>query len=253
MAALASKPVTAKLYTFVYSHPGHTARLMLERKGMDYELAELLPGMHPVQLRLARFRGRTVPALKLDGRRIQGSLEIARALEHAQPTPPLYPADPERRRAVEEAERWGEREFQEVPRRIFRWGVARRQDLRRAMGVEVGMPLPGVLAAVNLPVAWAFARISRADDERVRADVAELPSNLDRVDALIADGVIGGEEPNAADFQIATTARMLLAFEDLRPAVEGRPAADLAMRHLPEYPGPTPPFLPEEWLAPLRG
>jgi glutathione S-transferase len=42
-----------------------------------------------------------VPALKLNGTKIQGSREIARELDHIQPDPPLYPADPEKRGKVE--------------------------------------------------------------------------------------------------------------------------------------------------------
>jgi glutathione S-transferase len=82
----------------------------------------------------------------------------------------------------------------------------------------------------------------------VRSDLAELPANLDRVDELIAAGTIGAEVPNAADFQIATTVRVLLAFEDLRERVEGRPAGDLARRILPRFPGPIPRTLPAAWL-----
>ena len=59
---------------------------MLELKGIDYRLAHVLPGNQRIHLRLTGFRGGTVPALKLDGRRIQG-------------------------------ERWGDVEFQDVPRR----------------------------------------------------------------------------------------------------------------------------------------
>jgi glutathione S-transferase len=78
----------------------------------------------------------------------------------------------------------------------------------------------------------------------VEADLAELPGKLDHVDELIAAGTIGGPEPNAADFQIGTSVRVLFAFEDLRGQVEGRPAYDLAMRLLPDFPGPIPPSLP---------
>jgi hypothetical protein len=35
--------------------------------------------------------------------------------------------------------------------------------------------------------------------------------------------------------------------------VEGRPAAELATRLFPRQLARVPPFLPEEWLAPLRG
>jgi glutathione S-transferase len=94
--------------------------------------------------------------------------------------------------------------------------------------------------------------MAEVSDERVQADIAALPAQLDHVDGLIAAEVIGGAEPNAADFQIGTTVRVLLAFDDIRPLVEGRPAAELAMRLLPRYPGPIPPFLPPEWLAATR-
>ena len=47
--------------------------------------------------------------------------------------------------------------------------------------------------------------------------------------------MIGGEEPNAADFQIATSVRALLTVRDLDRATQGRPAAELAMRLVPEF------------------
>jgi glutathione S-transferase len=58
---------------------------------------------------------------------------------------------------------------------------------------------------------------------------------LDHVDELIASGVIGGDQPNAADFQIATSVRALLTVRDLDRATQGRPAADHAMRLVPEF------------------
>ena len=57
-----------------------------------------------------------------------------------------------------------------------------------------------------------------------------------------------GDEPNAADFQIAATLRVMLSFHDLRPSLEGRPAAGLARRLVPHWPDEVPPFLPREWL-----
>lgn len=241
----------ATLYSLSLSHPSQAARLMLERKGIEHRVNDLFPGAHPAQLRLAGFRGGTVPALRLDGRKVQGSTHISRALDDAQAEPRLFPADAGRRRAVEDAEAWGERELQPVPRRMFRWGVSHHQRMREWMVRDMGMPAPALAAGAQKPLAVWFARMAGASDERVRADVAALPALLDRVDALIAAGVIGGDEPNAADFQIGTTLRVFMAYEDLRPIVEGRPAGALAMRVLPRYPGPIPPFLPREWLAAL--
>ena len=241
--------MAAKLYSLSLSHPGHAARIMLERKGIDHEVVELMPGMHPVQVRLAGFRGGTVPALRIDGRRIQGSREIAHALDEIEPEPALFPADPARRRAVEAAEAWGERNLQPVPRRCFRWALSNHPELRSRLARSMGMPAPDVVAAVQAPLARYFARKSEATDEGVRSNVEALPTMLDHVDELIADGTIGDEEPNAADLQIGTSVRVLLSFEDLHPMVEGRPAEQLAMRVLPEYPGRTPAVIPPEWLS----
>src|SRR4051812_22363182 len=96
----------AKLYVIPGSHPSLTARLMLEAKGIDYRRVDLMPVISRGALRALRFPGTTVPALRLDGRRIQGSREIAQALDELEPEPPLYPADPAERAAVEQAERW---------------------------------------------------------------------------------------------------------------------------------------------------
>jgi glutathione S-transferase len=242
--------VTVTLYSLSLSHPSQAARLMLELKGIDHEVNDLLPGFHPPLLRLAGFRGDTVPALRVDGRRVQGSLAISRELDRLRPEPPLFPSDPERRQAVEEAEAWGERYLQPVPRRIFRWAVSRNKHLRVWMARDVvGMPAPGVMAALNAPIARHFARKAHASDEQVCADIAHLPVMLDHVDELISDGTVGDEQPNAADFQIGTAVRVLLAFDDLAPLFDGRPAAELAGRILPAYPGPIPRVLPPEWLA----
>ncbi len=240
----------AKLYALALSHPSQAARLMLERKGIEHEVKDLLPGAHPAQLRLAGFRRGTVPAMKLDGRRVQGSLLISRALEEAQAEPRLFPPEAQARSAVEAAEAWGEGELQPLPRRMFRWGVSRRPHMRLWMVKDMGMPAPRVAATAQKPLAVAFARMAGVSDERIRADLAALPGHLDHVDGLIAGGVIGGPEPNAADFQIATTVRIFLAWEDLRARVEPRPAGRLAMRLLPRYPGPIPSFLPPGWLPP---
>lgn len=239
----------ATLYTLTLSHPGHAARLALECKGIEHEVVNLLPGFHAALLRVHGFRGGTVPALKIDGRRVQRSLEITRALEEIQPEPALFPADATLRGAVEEAEAWGERELQPIPRRAFRRAAATSREIRLWMAKDlVGMPAPRVMAWANAPVARYFAGKSGADEDGVRSDMAALPGLLGRVDELIAQGVIGGSEPNAADFQIGTTVRVLMAFDDLRSLVEGRPAAALAERLLPEYPGPIPPVVPKAWL-----
>ena len=241
--------MTARLYFLSLSHPSHAARLMLERKGIEHKLIAIPPGLQGPVVRAAGFPGHTVPALRIDGRRIQGSRKISRYLDGLVPDPPLFPRDPERRRAVEAAERWGDETLQPLPRRLFRWGCAKHDYMRRWIASDVmGIPAPGLIAWANAPIARTLARIADARDDAVRGDIAALPDLIAHADTLIADGTIGGGEPNAADFQIATTVRVLLALEDLRSLVEGHPCADLGRRILPRYAEPIPAFLPREWL-----
>ena len=101
--------MSAKLFVIPSSHPSMAARLMLERKGIEYRRIDLLPVIHRAVLKAAGFDGVTVPALRIDGQRLQGSRTIARALDALRPQPPLYPRDPEARKAVEQAEAWGTR------------------------------------------------------------------------------------------------------------------------------------------------
>jgi glutathione S-transferase len=240
------------LYGTPPSPPSQSARLMLEHKGLEHRIVWLLPGLWPALLRTRGFRGGTVPAMKIDGRRLQGSRVISRALEEAEPEPALFPADPERRKEVEDAERWGDEVLQDVPRRIVRWISVHRPESRVMIAREVGVPLPRFAAWINAPSARHLARKVDADGQIERA-IAQVPEVLGHVDELISMGVIGGEQPSAADFQVATSVRALLTLEDLRPATEGRPAADLAMRFLPEFGNDFPAgLLPAGWLAPVR-
>jgi glutathione S-transferase len=241
------------LYGVVASHPTRAVELMLARKGIDFRRRDLPNVIARGMLRAMRFPGVTVPAMRIDGRRVQGSREIARVLEAVQLEPPLFPADPAARTAVEQAERWGDEDFQAPARRIM-WNAIRRD--RQAAGsylegAKLGMPI-WLAARTSAPLIVMSARVHRATDENVRADLAALPGMLQRIDDWIAEGVLGGPEPNAADFQISATVRMLMTLDDVRPAIESRPAGELALRVVPSYPGHAPPLLPPAWLGPLR-
>jgi glutathione S-transferase len=245
----------ARLYSLVLSHPGHAARRMLEWKGIEHEVRYLLTGSQPLALRALGFRGATTPALKIDGRRIQGSRSIAAALEDLKPEPALYPRDAGERAEVKRAEEWGEREFQPVPRRLLRWGFKNVDEmLTWAFASELDrigisqVPARDLLARSTVPVANYFARISGSTEAAVRADLESLPALLRHVADLIEAGAIGGATPNAADFQIGTTARLLHSFEDLRPLIEGTPAGELGLRILPDFDHRVPAFIPSEWI-----
>lgn len=242
----------AKLYVIPGSHPSRSAMLMLDRKGIPFKRVDLMPVISKGVLRTMRFPGNTVPALKLDGSRVQGSREIARELDRIQPDPPLFPSDPDQRVKVEEAEAWGD-EFQQKPRQLSWWAFKRdRTPLASySEGAHLGIPV-GLAVKTGGPLVAIAARLNESTDENVSSDLASLPADLDRIDRWIADGVMGGDEPNAADYQIAPSVRLAMTFDDLRPAIEPRPAGRLATRLIPEFPGRTPPIFPAEWLEGLR-
>jgi len=110
-------PIDVRLFTIPGSHPGVAVQLMLEHKDIPFKRTDLLPVVSWGVLKALRFPRVTVPAMSIDGRRVQGSLEIARELERIEPDPPLFPVEPTLRAKVEEAERFGDEELQQGIRR----------------------------------------------------------------------------------------------------------------------------------------
>lgn len=239
----------ATVYGLVASHPVKAACLMLEHKGVEYRRRDLANVIDRPLLRAMGFPAPTVPAMRIDGRKVQTSRTIARVLDELVPEPPLFPADPDRRTAVENAERWGDEVLQPVPRRLA-WAALKRDrsGLRSFMtGPVMGIPA-GLAAATAAPLVYGSARVNKATDDAARADLMSVPALLDQVGDLLANGVIGGSELNAADFQIATSVRLLMCFDDLRGELEGRPAVEHAQRVVKDFPGRVPPVFPAEWL-----
>jgi glutathione S-transferase len=240
-----------------HSHPVLASRMALELTGVPFEAHDLLPGLHGIIVRAKGFPAWTVPALVFGDRKVQGSLAIARELDRVAPEAGLFGDDPQRRRAVEDAERFGHDALQPIARRVFRWAGAHDNAVRAWMAREVvGVPAPSVAGYALKPVMVFFGRVvSNADNAQVRRDLTSLPGLLDRVDALLADGTIGGEGPNAADLQILTSIRLLMAHQDLCPAIAPRPCGEAALRLIPDYPRsgadaltPVPAALPPAWL-----
>jgi glutathione S-transferase len=219
------------------SHPVLTAERAIQLKGIPYERVDLQVGTHNDEMERIYGEGRrTVPGALVDGDPVHGSRAILARLEQLEPDPPLYPepiAD-----AVREAERWGDEELQDLGRRLP-WGALHFRP--EALGTFGG---PGPLDPAGTDFAITFARRSwryhRITAERLAADLAGLPAKLDHVDALAADGVIGGEQPTAADLQIGSTLRVLLCVGDLLPLLEGRAGEEVARRWFPDYAGEIP-------------
>ena len=117
------------------------------------------------------------------------------------------------------------------------------------------MPAVGLLSHVSAPIVSYYARAPELDGrggdaDGVRDSLAALPALLDHADALIVDGTLTTDPPNAASLQILATIRTLGVFSDLHELLEGRPSLS-ASRSIGLSPAelPTvPPFLPAEWL-----
>ena len=234
------------------SHPVLAVQAMLDYKRIPYVRRDLPTGMQRVLLRLRGFHGRTVPVARIDGRRVEGSRAITRALDELQPEPPLFPSDPAARARVEELERWADEELQRTARMLAHWGVKHDHASLRRFATPSYLPLPDWLVRASVPVlAPAILAGFSVDEQETRSQLGVLPAQLDRIDAAIAGGLLGGDAPNAADFQVAASVGLLLCFDDLRPFVEPRPAGALARRLTPDYPGRFGPVFPGEWLRPL--
>ncbi len=250
MLAIAMATGTPKLYVQPGSHPCAAVEAALERKAIDYQRIDLLP-LSQVLIGPLRYGGNTVPGMRLDGERLVGSRQIMRRLDQLVAVPALLPSPASTSYAkILEAERWGEEVLQSVPRRIIDVALVRRPAAMLSYVGDAKLPLPVGLMRPALPLtARLMALRNKAHDEAARADLAALGGHLDRIDGWIAAGVIGADQPNAADLQIGSAIRLLLSIGDVRPLIEGRPAAQLT-RYFPPLVGEIEPgVLPAAWLV----
>src|SRR3954451_5339228 len=211
-----------KLYVILGSHACRTGILLMEHKGIDYKQVVLPTGMHPFALRAAGFdrnrqpvrtldgerpamlatadRNATVPSLCMDGQRVKTNRAIARFLDSRLPDPPLFPSDPERRAAVEEAERWGDEQLQMVARRLSLAAAMHGPDALAARADDGRL---GPLLFHHTTVRRAGVEFARRFVFDANADVetrllATVPPLLPRIAAWLADDVLNGEGLSAA-------------------------------------------------------
>jgi len=245
------------LYVIPGSHACRSAILMLDHKQVPYQRVDVVTLLHPLVVRLRGFdaggetrsaggrrppplrlgdRVGTVPALAADGQRISTNRQIARFLDDHHPEPSLFPADPEQRRPVEEVERWANDTFQMAARRIAAaWAVSNPSALGRS-GADgrMGYLLYRRTLARRLIIPLIARLVFAVDPASDRELLASLPAMLDRIDAWIADGILGGAQLNAADFMIAPSLALILYHPDVVPLFEGRSALELVDRLLPD-------------------
>lgn len=240
-------PPVITLHVLPPSHPCLAVEAALRRKGLAYERVVLESGEHGDALEAIYGPGRrTVPGMVVDGEPVHGSRAITARLEQLQAEPALFPAG--NADAVREAEAWGDAELQDLGRRLPWCAMHFRPEAMGTFGGAPPLDPAGTDFAIRfVRAAWKYHGITAV---RIADDLAQLPDMLDHVDALIADGTLGGPEANAADLQIGATLRVLLTVGDLHPLMAGRPLEALARRHFPDYPGLVPAgAYPASWLA----
>jgi glutathione S-transferase len=246
-----------RLYVIPGSHACRAALLMLEHKRVPYRRVDVVTLTQPLIARLRGFdaggqtrvagthrppslriadRLGTVPALAAGRERISTNHGIARFLDARHPDPPLFPADPEQRAAVEAAEHWANETLQMAARRLFLAAMVcdPKAMSQAAADGRMGYLLYRPALARRLIVPLIGKRVFAADAAADRELLDELPALLDRIDAWIEEGVLGGAQPNAADLMVAPCLALILYRPDVMPLFEGRPALELVDRLLPE-------------------
>jgi glutathione S-transferase len=250
--------VSATLFFMPGSASSMIARLMLDHKGIAYKEIALGNPAHRQLVTALGFPGFKVPSVSTDGRRLHGTLAIAKGLEEIQPEPPLFPEPPDLRALVEDIQRWVERTVEPIPARLaaaLRVNGNAAHDLtevqlrarRAAEGAarddaddgSDGNVLTRVQGAIVSfyapPLGWLRDRVIGGGDILTRT-VGELSGALDRIDSLIGDGVLGGKQPNAADFHVAPRVRSLMGSVEVRRFMAGRPAVRHALSICPRWP-----------------
>lgn len=225
------------LHVLPPSHPCMTARAALELKGLEYQEVNLDMGKHGNQVEELYGEGnRTVPGMIIDGETFHGSTAILEKLEELVPENPLYPegiAD-----EVRSAELWADGDLQDLGRRLP-WGALhfRPESMGTFGGGDPLDPAGTDFAMKFIHSTWKYHGITA---EMLAGDLGRLPGLIETIDGFADQGLIDGDQPTAADLQIAATVRVLLTVGDLHPAFEGSAGERIARRYFPDYDGLVP-------------
>ena len=191
----AAQRLTAKLYVVAASHPCFAVDARAGAQGHPLQAGRVAAHDPRPDAAPSLFPGHG-PGLVLDGERMIGSRSIMHRLDEISPEPPLYPAEPEARRAVEEADLWGEETLQALARRMTWWTLRQAAPcdhlLRRGLAAAASRLCVGGLSAPDNPPRVADQRRQR----RAGSDATwkSCPGHLDRVDGWIAAGTMGDAE-----------------------------------------------------------
>lgn len=238
--------MTARLYVIPASPPCLAVEAAFRLKGVPYKVTELPPVLH-VAHQKARFGDSHVPSAVLGRQKVSGSTMIMRRLETIQPSPPLFG-----REGNEEAEAWADDELQAIGRRLVWGALARSPEAMPSLLRDSKLPMPPAVARRVGPMVTPLAvRRNGSFEAAIQADLATLSDlTLARIELWIERGVIGTEQPTAADLQIAAVIGLLLRIEDVaRLIAPHERVIELSRRWFPDYPGHVPAgAFPAAWI-----
>jgi glutathione S-transferase len=242
-------PITEKvtLHALPPSHPCAAVAAALDHKGVEYEWVNLDFGKHNEQITEIYGEGaKTVPGVTFGDEAVHGSTAIFMRLEELVPENPLYPegiAD-----EVRAAEIWGDGQLQDLGRRIP-WGALyfRPERLGRMNGVDELDPAGTDFAMRFIRSTWKYHGLSSV---QIAQDLKDLPGLLEEIESFAERGLVDGETPTAADFQIGSTIRVLRSIGDLAPMFAGTAAERIAEKNFEAYGEFVPAgAFPASWLS----
>lgn len=224
------------LWHIAVSHYNEKARWALDYKEVPHKRrAVSVPGLHmPASMWLTRGASQTFPVLEIDGQGIGDSTEIIAVLEGRFPEPPLYPADPQRRRRALELEDFFDEEL--GPHlRLLAFHELGKDPERFASVIERSTPGPvaglgsGAVTYARTYTGLRFGVKSEAAAEVARAKILAA---LDRLEAeLGSNEYLVGDSFSVADLTAASLFYpLVLPDEGPLPEEEPPPAGMASFR-----------------------
>jgi len=215
------------LHAVPYSHPCLAVNAVLDRYGLEYDTEMLVTGQQGDEIERIYGAGkRTVPGLLVDDEPVHGTIPVFEKIDELADEADLYPAAVAA--AVREAER-GVCEDLQTAARLLTFGALHFRP--EATGTFAGAgqldPSGTDFAIKMVRAAWRYIGITA---ERLAAELERLPDLIGIADELVEGGVVGGEEPTAADFQMGSSLRLLNVIGDLKPLIDGHPCESTALR-----------------------
>ena len=215
------------LHAIPYSHPCIAVSTALDRFGLEYETVAMVSGQHGDEIERIYGEGkRTVPGLLVGDEPVHGTIPVFEKLDEIADDADLYPAVVAA--AVREAERGLSEDLQTAARLLIFGALHFRPE---SMGTFAGVgpldPAGTDFAIKMVRGAWRYVGIT---SERLANELAQLPDLIGVADELVESGVIGGDEPTAADFQIGSSLQLLHQIGDVRPLIDGHRCETVVQR-----------------------